>query len=365
MSRIDPSVSKLLLIIVVGSFIVGLGLAGLGVYIVYIGGIGETEATLLGQSIKSKNTGVAAIFIGALVIIFLVRPAYRIFSEISGAHDDIFSILNRFKQGTGNPTENVALLETIANSNNSQKRDFLSQALQIPSISFMEVDAINLCLSDLESGGKPRNLLKRCREVEIKKIDAMVPETDDPRYKPMVTSFKYARYISRKDSPTYGKLNEFLSECLVHRRFTDRALILSRELENDLRIATESGNSESSFLGVAPSNKETFKDKSIRLEKSKNYSAALAEGNKALLIDQNLAFDPDFACAHARCLAALGNIDDALVVLFGLSTKHPDIQSTAEYKSTSRFLADKGLSSDHVTRLTERLIRIKNEKKSN
>ena len=55
------------------SFIFGSLLSILGVVLVIIGATGDTEFNLFGQSFKSANVGVAALFIGAVLVVLNVR----------------------------------------------------------------------------------------------------------------------------------------------------------------------------------------------------------------------------------------------------------------------------------------------------
>ena len=347
MPRIDSSESKLLLVIIVGAFLVGLGLAVLGLYLVTLGGSGEATVDLLGQHLTSKNAGITSIFIGAVLVIFLVRPAYKVLMRPQTQHDSLISLLQTFQRGTGNATGNVALLERIANSNNPNKRDYLVQASQMSSISFIEVDAINLALADLEEGVYVSNLLKRCRDSELPKIQAMVPETADPLYKTIVTTFKYDRYISRKDAPSYSKLNDFLSESLIHRRFTDRTLQLSKELESELRGTTlQQGPTPERVTPVRQN--EPSRDKSIRLAQAGKFSDAMDSANEALLTNQSLTSDAKFVFALARSSAALGDLKTSIMALQVLSAKENTSRQDPEFASTLEFLKDHGLTSAHL-----------------
>jgi membrane protein implicated in regulation of membrane protease activity len=347
MPRIDSSESKLLLVIIVGAFLVGLGLAVLGLYLVTLGGSGEATIDLLGQHLSSKNAGITSIFIGAVLIIFLVRPAYKVLMRPQTQHDSLIALLQTFQRGTGNATENVALLERIANSNNPNKRDYLVQASQVPSISFMEVDAINLALTDLEGGVPVSNLLKRCRDSELPKIQAMVPENPEPLYQRIVPTFKYDRYISRKDAPSYSKLNDFLSECLTHGRFTERALRLSRELESELRRTTaQQGNTPEAVAPVRQN--ELPRDKAIRLAQAGQFSDAMDSANEALLGNQSLTSDAKFVFALARCSAALGDLKTSIMALQVLSAKDNTVQHDPEFAFTVEFLKGHGLTSAHL-----------------
>ena len=55
------------------SFIFGSLLSILGVTLVVIGATGDTEFNLFGQSFKSSNVGIAALFIGAVLVILNIR----------------------------------------------------------------------------------------------------------------------------------------------------------------------------------------------------------------------------------------------------------------------------------------------------
>ncbi|AXM98015.1 hypothetical protein DVB73_20650 [Pseudomonas plecoglossicida] len=333
--------------IIVGAFLVGLGMAGFGLYLVTLGGSGEGTIVFMGQRLDSKNAGVTSIFIGAVLVIFLVRPAYKVIMRPQTQHDSLITLLQMFQRGTGTPTENVALLERIANSNNPNKRDYLFQASLTPTISFMEAEAINIALEDLDSGVQVSNLLKRCRESELPKIQSMVPECPDPLYKKIVTSFKYERYIARKDSPSYAKLNEFLGECLAHGRFTERARQLSRELEAELR-----GNAlprdkvvQNNF---SASQTASSRDKAIRLAQEGKFSEGMDAANEALLQDRSLDSDAKFVFALTRCCAALGDLKTSLMALQVLSAKNVNAMKDPEFDSTVQFLVDRGLSQDDL-----------------
>jgi hypothetical protein len=352
MPRIDSSESKVLLVIIVGAFLVGLGLAGLGLYLVAAGGSGDSTVRLLGQELTSKNAGVTAIFIGAVLIIFLVRPAYKVIMRPQTQHDSLITLLQTFQRGTGNATENVAILERIANSNNPNKRDYLVQASQTENISFMEVDAINLALTDLDRGLPVLNLLKRCRETELPRIQAMVPESPDHLYKTIVTTFKYDRYISRKDAPSYSKLNQFLGESLAHGRFTERSLQLSRELESELRGAVSRKQSNVHKASAPPREHEPLREKTIRLAHAGQFSEAMDAANEALLTDQNLTSDAKFVFALARCSAVLGDLKTSIMALQVLSAKNKTVSEDPEFVSTVQFLKDHGLSPAHLSEST-------------
>lgn len=346
MPRIDASESKILLAIIGGAFLVGMGLSILGLYLVRPGGNGEAEIVLWGQRLNSKNAGVTSIFIGAMLIVSLVRPAYKVLNRPQMHHDSLITLLQTFQRGTGNPTENVSLLERIANSNNPNKRDYLMQAAQTATISFMEVDAINLALIDLEKGVLVTDLLRRCREKELPKIQAMVPNTSDPLYKPIVTTFKYDRYVARKDSLSYAKINEFLGESLAHSSFTPRALQLSRELEAELRGTMPGTTSAVHSSSQTASATESNRDKFIRLAARDMFSEGMDAANAALVESPELVSDVKFACALARSSAALGDIKTSLMALQVLCGKNAAALQDPELASTVAFLSRYGLTAE-------------------
>ncbi len=63
----------LLMSIIVGTFLFGAILGVAGVVFVILGASGDTEFELFGQTFKSQNVGIGAIFIGAVTVILLIR----------------------------------------------------------------------------------------------------------------------------------------------------------------------------------------------------------------------------------------------------------------------------------------------------
>ena len=60
-------------LIVNWSFIFGVILAILGVILVALGAVGETEFSFFGQTFKSQNIGIASFFLGAVLVVLNVR----------------------------------------------------------------------------------------------------------------------------------------------------------------------------------------------------------------------------------------------------------------------------------------------------
>ena len=68
----SKDVHLLFLVIAIGILIVGTVLAGMGVFLVYIGSRGDTSISFFGQSFSSSNVGIGAIFIGATTIVVVL-----------------------------------------------------------------------------------------------------------------------------------------------------------------------------------------------------------------------------------------------------------------------------------------------------
>ncbi len=77
MAELIKSLTPILRIVVVGSFVSGTVMAGLGVLLVFRGDSAETDFVFFGQTFKSQSVGIAAIFIGASMIVLVVRRALK------------------------------------------------------------------------------------------------------------------------------------------------------------------------------------------------------------------------------------------------------------------------------------------------
>ena len=64
MPRLINEATPILRLVIVGGYIAGLVLAALGAFLVYLGATGSTEFSFFGQTFKSTNVGIAAIFVG-------------------------------------------------------------------------------------------------------------------------------------------------------------------------------------------------------------------------------------------------------------------------------------------------------------
>jgi len=69
--------SAVLKIVVLGACLIGIVFCVSGIWFVYLGSSGATEFTFFGQTFKSVNAGIAALFLGASTVVLLFRRALR------------------------------------------------------------------------------------------------------------------------------------------------------------------------------------------------------------------------------------------------------------------------------------------------
>jgi hypothetical protein len=78
--------SPLLLLIARGTFVIGALLAIMGVAFVALGATGETEFSFFGQTFRSESVGIAALFLGAALIVLNIRRVLKSSDSIR-SHD--------------------------------------------------------------------------------------------------------------------------------------------------------------------------------------------------------------------------------------------------------------------------------------
>jgi hypothetical protein len=74
--------SKLLIVVAVGSLLLGAVFGVLGVLLVYSGATADTQITLFGQRLSSGSVGVASLFIAAVTVVMLSRRVLKSFDEL-------------------------------------------------------------------------------------------------------------------------------------------------------------------------------------------------------------------------------------------------------------------------------------------
>lgn len=73
MPEISREASAILRMVIIGAYVIGVIFTLAGIWLVYLGATGGTEFTFFGQTFKSENVGVAAVFLGAATIVLLLR----------------------------------------------------------------------------------------------------------------------------------------------------------------------------------------------------------------------------------------------------------------------------------------------------
>jgi hypothetical protein len=77
------AVTKLLLVVSIGVLLVGSLFGILGVILVYKGATGTSHFSLFGQTVETASVGVASLFIGAVVVVILIRQVMKTVHEFS------------------------------------------------------------------------------------------------------------------------------------------------------------------------------------------------------------------------------------------------------------------------------------------
>jgi hypothetical protein len=102
MTRLINASGSILRIVVIGSLCAGLLISALGLWLVYLGATGATEFSFFGQTLKSLNVGVPALFIGAVTIVLLLRRSLKSLDQAvaldardgsAGKSDELVAIL--------------------------------------------------------------------------------------------------------------------------------------------------------------------------------------------------------------------------------------------------------------------------------
>jgi len=175
------------------------------------------------------------VFLGLTFLALLA--AFALHATKRNDTDDIFPLYEKLRMGLHSPEENIAQIERIANSADPKREKYLREAASLPDISFIEVDSINQALKNISKKKLSSKLKEQMREKEMENISNMLPESDDPLFKPILTTSKYWRYVNRKNHPQYDKMNNFIGIALT-KGFNEQALALSKELEDEFKTVS-------------------------------------------------------------------------------------------------------------------------------
>ncbi|PPD24516.1 MAG: hypothetical protein CTY24_00900 [Methylobacter sp.] len=213
------------------AFAVG-GVAAIGAFVFWSLYKQWLSLPIFSQLNQNQTFVVMLVFLGLTFLALLA--AFALHATKHKDTDDIFPLYEKLREGLHSPEENIAQIERISNSSDPKKEKYLREAASLSSISFIEVDAINHALEEISKKKEVANLKERMRQKEMANIQEMLPDSDDPLFKPIMVASKYWRYVNRKNHPQYNKMNNFISIVLV-KGFNEEALALSKELENEFR----------------------------------------------------------------------------------------------------------------------------------
>ncbi|WP_434361292.1 cell envelope integrity protein CreD [Parasalinivibrio latis] len=212
--------------------VVKLGVPGLalGIFYLLLNSWGFTFS-IIGPT---ASAAIAALFI--VIVGLITYYALKVSKQRKDTPDDVLGRYENLKIGLSSPFQNVEQIQLIANSSDPNRKRYLQELSGVPSISFLEVDAISEALKKLDSNKKVGELFQSVSLREKLKIVEMIPETEDPLFHPIMSGLKYWRYVNRKTHPDYEKINILLGNATVHQRFTPEEQKLAQEI-----IADEQG----------------------------------------------------------------------------------------------------------------------------
>jgi len=82
MAKLLRAASGTLRITILGAFVTSIAFVGAGVWLVYLGASGTTNFSFFGQTFASTNVGIAALFLGAVSVVLLLRRSLGSFDKV-------------------------------------------------------------------------------------------------------------------------------------------------------------------------------------------------------------------------------------------------------------------------------------------
>lgn len=199
-------------------------LALLGVALIALGSGGSSEFVLFGQSFKSANVGVSALFISAVVGVLLGRRIIAAIERttdiaVKGILESVLHRYERLREGLALPEQNVSVIEEIANSADPHKEKYLSEIISASSYSFLERASAKLALDALQSGqGSISGLFAKVTEEEKSRLKAGLgigDDSTDAQFWYVVFGLKYWRYINRPNHPQFAEVQNQLASAMM------------------------------------------------------------------------------------------------------------------------------------------------------
>lgn len=149
--------------------------------------------------------------------------------------DDALGWYESLRVGMLSPIHNVEQIQRIANSTDPNRKRYLEEFGNSQHISFLELDATRDALSGLKNGATIEDLFQRVSKRERAKIEAMIPETSDPLFRPIMIVLKYWRYVNRHTHPAYADVSTLLANALARQGFSSDELALARRIVDEER----------------------------------------------------------------------------------------------------------------------------------
>lgn len=64
-------------VVILGAYVIAVVFCGAGIWLVYLGASGASEMSVFGAQLKSTSVGVASLFLGAIIVVLLIRRSLQ------------------------------------------------------------------------------------------------------------------------------------------------------------------------------------------------------------------------------------------------------------------------------------------------
>jgi hypothetical protein len=203
-------------------WIIRLGVPGLFLYLLY-GVIRGWNFSFGGLNGLESFVVVLAVIGASCFIAYLIfRPTHETRSD--------YSLVERLRQGLPSPEDNLRQIESIANSTDPRKIEYLNELSASRELSFMEREAVRIALDNLRSGNKVENLKQKARARELERLTENAQMFPDASAQQVYVGLSYWRYVNRPNHRDYVDIEKILAEATAHHDFTPEAMRISREI---------------------------------------------------------------------------------------------------------------------------------------
>ena len=155
-----------------------------------------------------------ALFFMAVVASVVVFSLF-LYHPNRSRYDSALQVYERLRVGASRPTQNVSLIEELANSSDPNKSRYLQEIMDQGSLSFLEIDATKRALDSIRSGRRLEGVFEEITEKERSKLSSMMGATGDRMLDSIVVNLKYWRYLNRKTHPQYRDVEQAIANALA------------------------------------------------------------------------------------------------------------------------------------------------------